>query len=192
MAWLFDCSKSVVAECSTGPAKRFIVTQMTRIHSIRKRSVGIHRWSNIRGFSMIEIIMSLLVGSILTAIAIPQIASVLNQYKLQGAVASSTWAIQSTRYQALMAGYPYQVVFSASAETYQIQDLPPGAGSYVNVGTSVPLSGAKVVLNQNTTLQFKPNGSVTATTGSLNFTLTFSGSTKTITVSNYGNINVTP
>jgi type II secretory pathway pseudopilin PulG len=165
---------------------------MTRIHSHRKRNVGIHRWGNALGFSMIEIILSLLVGSILTAIAIPQIASVLNRYKLQGAVASSTWAIQSTRYQALMAGYPYQVVFTASTGKYQIQDLPPGAASYANVGTAVPLSGAKVVLNQNTTLQFKPNGAVTATAGSLNFTLTFSGSTKTITVSNYGNINVTP
>src|SRR5581483_1738491 len=165
---------------------------MTRVHSDHNSNAGILPRRTVRGFSMIEIIMSLLVGSILTAIAIPQIGTLLNQYKLQGAVASSTWAIQSTRYQALMAGYPYQVVFTASTGKYQIQDLPPGAASYANVGTAVPLSGANVVLNRNTTLQFKPNGSVTATAGSLNFTLTFSGSTKTITVSNYGNINVTP
>jgi hypothetical protein len=47
-----------------------------------------------------------------------------------------------------------------------------------------------VTMNQDTTLQFKPNGSVSATTGALTFQLTYQGMTKTITVSTYGNISV--
>jgi prepilin-type N-terminal cleavage/methylation domain-containing protein len=145
-----------------------------------------------RGFTVVELIMGLMVASILTAIAIPQVNSIMNQYRLQSAVASSTWAIQSTRYQALMAGYPYQVLFTKSTGAYQIQNLPAGATSYANVGTVVPLSGSAVTLNQDTTFLFKPNGSVTTTTGALIFTVSYHGATKTITVSNYGNISVTP
>jgi Tfp pilus assembly protein FimT len=139
---------------------------------------------------MVELIMALLIGSILTAIAIPQGKAVINNYRLQGAVASCTWAIQSTRYQALEQGYPYQVVFTASSKSYQIQNLPTGAVTYANVGSAVPISGETVTLSQDTTLQFKPNGSVTATTGALNFQIIYQGVTKTVTVSNYGNIKI--
>jgi len=141
---------------------------------------------------MIEVLFVLLISIILAAIAIPGVGSVVNYYHLQGAVASATWAVQSTRYQALMAGYPYQVVFSKANSNYQIQDLPTGAGSYANVGGTVPLSGQVISLNQDTTLRFSPNGSVSAPTGALTFTITYNGTTKTITVSTYGNVKVTP
>ena len=144
------------------------------------------------GYTLVELLVGLVVGTILTAMAVPFVTSIQNQYRLQGAVSSATWAIQSTRYQSLMAGYPYQVVLMRSTDTYQIQNLPPGAATYANVGTAVPISGSSVSLNQDTTLQFQPNGTITATTGALNFTLTYNGNTKSITVSNYGNISVTP
>jgi len=143
-----------------------------------------------RGFSFIETVMVILIVSILFAMAIPQGRSMIYNYRLQGAVAACTWAIQSTRYQALEQGYPYQVAFSSSAGTYQVQNEQPPATSYSNVGSAVPISGVTVTMNQDTTLQFKPNGSVTATTGSLSFTLTYQGKTKTITVSNYGHVTV--
>jgi len=144
-----------------------------------------------RGYSLIEVIFAVVIILILAAFAVPQMGAVIFQYRLQGAVASATWAVQSTRYQALMAGFPYQVVFTKATNNYQIQDLPPGAGAYANVGTAVPLSGTTIVLNQDTTFRFLPNGSVSAPTGALNnFTITYHGSTKTITVSTYGNVKV--
>lgn len=148
------------------------------------------RRKRISGYTTLELIMVLLVGSVLTAMAIPQAKSTVNNYRLQGAVASCTWAVQSTRFQALEQGYPYRVVFSASGGTYQIQNLPTGATTYANVGSAVPISGVTVTLNQDTTLQFKPNGSVSATTGALTFQLSYQGLTKTVTVSTYGNITV--
>jgi prepilin-type N-terminal cleavage/methylation domain-containing protein len=166
------------------------MTQAQQDRDSRKSTARVPQRS--RGFTMIEILMVLTIGIILAAMAVPMVGSVLSNYRLGGAVSSATWAVQSTRYQALMAGYPYQVVFSSSAGTYQIQNLPTGAVSFANVGTAVPLSGSAVTLNQDTTLKFLPNGSVAATTGSLTFSLTFKNSTETITVSTYGNVKVTP
>lgn len=142
-----------------------------------------------RGYTMIEVVIVLAVGSILTAMAIPQIQSGLYNYRLNSAVAMAKWAIQSTRFQALMKGYPYQVVFNAANVNYQIQNLPSGS-TYVNVGSTVPLAAWPMTFNQNTTINFKPNGMVTATVGSNVFTITYQGTTKTITVSNYGNVSV--
>jgi Tfp pilus assembly protein FimT len=142
------------------------------------------------GFTTVELIVAMLIGAVLTAIAVPQVLSMVSGYRLQGAVDTCTWAIQSTRYQSLEQGLPYRIVFSSAAGTYQIQNMPSGATTYSNVGTPIPLAGVPVALNQDTTVQFKPNGSVSATTGALTFQLTYQGVTKTITVSTYGNITL--
>lgn len=143
------------------------------------------------GYTTIEIVMAMLIVLILSAFAVPQVKSMVYDYRLQGAIASCTWAIQSTRYQALEQGYNYQVAFSSSGGSYQIQNEQPPATTYSNVGTAVPLSGSGITVSADTTLQFKPNGAVTATTGALNFTVGYKGTTKKIAVSTYGNVTVT-
>jgi prepilin-type N-terminal cleavage/methylation domain-containing protein len=145
---------------------------------------------NTRGFSLAELLMVVAVGTIMTIIAIPSVNSGLTNYRLRGAVSNSTWGIQTARYQALEEGYQFQVVFSQANANYQIQSKPTGTTTFSNVGTPVPLSGSPVTLNQDTTLLFKPNGSVSATTGALSFTITYNGKTGTVTVSNYGNVSV--
>ena len=142
-----------------------------------------------RGYTMIEIVMAMLVGIILSAMAVPQVKRVVYNYRLNSAVAMAKWAIQSTRFQALAKGYPYQVAFSSSSLNYQIQNLPSGT-TYANVGNTVPLSAWPMTFNQDTTINFKPNGSVSATVGSNVFTIAYQGVTATITVSNYGNVTV--
>jgi len=165
------------------------MTQAREYRESRQLGAGFVRKN--RGYSLVETIFVVLVILILAAFAVPQMGAVVFQYRLNGAVASATWAVQSTRYQALMAGYPYQVVFKKATNDYQIQDLPPGAGAYANVGSAVPISGSTIALNQDTTFRFLPNGSVSAPTGALNnFTITYHGSTKIITVSTYGNVKV--
>jgi len=94
---------------------------------------------------MIEIAMAMLIGLIVTAIAIPQIQYGLYNYRLNSAISMATWAIQSTRFQALSKGYPFQVVFTVSTMNYQIQDLPSGSSTYANVVNGVPLTGARRV-----------------------------------------------
>ena len=40
--------------------------------------------SNAKGFSMVELLLVVMMGLILTAISIPQVKSVMNRYRLQG------------------------------------------------------------------------------------------------------------
>jgi Tfp pilus assembly protein FimT len=146
-----------------------------------------------RGFSLIEVLVIVAIGTILTVISIPSISSGLRNYRLEGAISSVTWAVHSTRYQALMEGYPFQVVFSSAANTYQIQSSPTGvAGPYSNVGSATPFSAYPVTLSADTTLNFRPNGFVQATTGTLVFNVAYQGVCQKISVTNYGNVSISP
>src|SRR5580692_7685129 len=88
------------------------------------------------GFTMVELTMVLLIAGITAAIALPVVQTTVDKYQLKGAVSSATWAIQSTRFQALMLGYPYQVTFSGGTggvnPSYQIANKATGASSYTN------------------------------------------------------------
>src|SRR3981189_1580193 len=104
-----------------------------------------------RGLSLIEVLVIVAIGTILTVIAIPSISSGLRNYRLEGAISSVTWAVHSTRYQALMEGYPFQVILSSTANTYQIQSSPTGTGGpYSNLGTAVPFSAYPLMLSADT------------------------------------------
>jgi len=164
------------------------MTQAREYRESRQMSAGFAH-KNL-GFSLLELIMVLLIGSVLTAMAIPQVRSGIYNYRLNSAVAMSKWAIQSTRFQALQKGYPYQVVFSAANTNYKIQNLPAGAASYQDVPNSTtPLAAWPMTFSQDTTINFKPSGFVTATVGSNVFTITYQSRVATITVSNYGNVS---
>ena len=147
------------------------------------------RFGHARGYSLVELLFVVAIGIILMGIAIPQVKTQMYNYRLNSAVAMAKWAIQSTRFQALMKGYKYQVAFSAANNNYQIQNLPSGT-TYQNVGTTVPLSSWPMPVSQDTTINFQPNGRVTEPVGTNSFTITYHGTTKTITVSNYGNVTV--
>lgn len=156
------------------------------------------RKSMAAGFTAIELCMVVLISGVIAAFALPITKDVLNSYRLRSAISSVTWAIQSTRFQALMAGYPFQVTFTGDSNgnnpTYQIASKASGASSYSNVGSSVPVSGSPVNLTATTVVQFQPNGTVTVTSGGATVTtmqLSYSGNSNTITVSSYGNLTVT-
>ncbi|HEY2499320.1 MAG TPA: prepilin-type N-terminal cleavage/methylation domain-containing protein [Candidatus Angelobacter sp.] len=161
-----------------------------------------------RGFSLIELAFVVMIVLIMTAMAIPLVNNVTSYFRLRGAISSVTGAIQATRYQAIFQGCPYQLVFLAAANTYQIQNqcpaggpVGPAVGAFVNVCTPplvncpVPLSGSgiPVTLNADITLTFSPGGRVTSATAPMSMVLTYGGKPpETITVSTYGNINVNP
>src|SRR5437588_6507435 len=106
-------------------ARRFITSPL-------RRSSGPHR-----GFSVLELLVTLAVALILTAMAVPLLRSSMRDYQLRSAVSSVTGAIQATRYRALSAGYPFRLVLKA-AGTSQVQSEPPPAVTFSNAGNATP------------------------------------------------------
>jgi Tfp pilus assembly protein FimT len=132
----------------------------------------------------------------MVAMAVPMVKSVFQNYQLRSAVSYASGTIQSTRYQALQNGYPFQLVLTAAGSTMQIQNDKAIAGAWTNVGNAVPISGSgtPVTLGADTTMTFRPGGMVQSASadanGNTTITLTQAGRTATIVVSRYGNINV--
>jgi len=149
--------------------------------------------------TLIEVVIGISVASVLVGIAVPVVKSALAAYDLSAAVAAVSGSIQSTRYQAIATGCPYAITFSPATTNYQISDealsgTPPTcAAAFSNLGNAIPWSNSgDISISAATTLQFSPNGSVTATTGSLAFSLTNGHQTESITVSGVGNVSVSP
>jgi prepilin-type N-terminal cleavage/methylation domain-containing protein len=149
-----------------------------------------------KGFTLIEMLIVVTIVSTLSTIAIPQLMTAVKSYRLASAVAAATGAIQSTRYLAIMHGYPYQLTFNANSGTYQVASEPPGATTFVPVppGTPTPIAGNKEEsINQTTVMQFNSNGTMTSgPAGNAAFTISNGVTTKQITVSGVGYVSVTP
>jgi type II secretory pathway pseudopilin PulG len=145
---------------------------------------------NAAGFTMVELLLVLVVGMIITAMALPTFTGAIATYELNGAVESAESAIQGTRYQAIMHGYQYEVTLDPTHNTFQVLSEIPPATSFSDVGSAVPLSGVPITVSAATTLLEKPNGSVSAAVGAMSFSISYKGTTKTLTVSNYGSVSV--
>lgn len=163
-----------------------------------------------QGFTLVELVVTMAIMLIVTAISVPLVQSVSSTFKLRGAVNAVTSSLQSTRYQAIFQGCPYQLVFTAATGSYQLQGQPYSAATGTcaaavanvcnpgMVACPVPLwgSGTRVTLNADITLLFNPGGKVASPQfpgGGITMILTYGGlPPETITVSNYGNVNVTP
>jgi prepilin-type N-terminal cleavage/methylation domain-containing protein len=184
--------------------RRQVLPDEVRQHEVRQernQPCG-QRGQQARGFSLLELIFVIVIGLIMTVIAIPLVNNVTSYFRLRGAVSSVTGAIQSTRYQAIFQGCPYQVVFTAATQSYQIQNQCPVGGAFANVcvpatlaACPVPVSGSgtPVTLNADITLTFSPGGKVSSATSPMQMVITYGGKPpETITVSSYGSINVTP
>ena len=114
-------------------------------------------------------------------------------------IAAFTGAIQSTRYQAIYHGCPYQLAFSSAAMTYTVASQVPAVGNTSCLAAmgvpsaAIPLPGRGVKLTGDLTLLFHPSGQVQATVGTLAPVLTYSGQpNETIAISAFGRTYVTP
>jgi len=155
-----------------------------------------------RGFTLLELVFVILIVLVMTAMAAPLVNNTVSFFRLRGAVSSVTGAIQSTRYQAIFQGCPYQIVFTAATSTYQVQSQCPAGGPFVNFCSPATLavcpkpisgSGTPITLNADITMTFSPGGKITSATAPMVMVLTYGGKPpENITVSSYGSINVTP
>jgi prepilin-type N-terminal cleavage/methylation domain-containing protein len=154
-----------------------------------------------QGFTLIELLFVIVIVMIMTAMAVPLVNNTVSYFRLRGSIASVTGAIQSTRYQAIFQGCPYQIVFTAATNSYQVQNSCPSTGTFTDVcpaalpACPLPISGSgvPVTLNADITMTFSPGGKITSATAPMVMVITYGGKPpETITVSSYGSINVTP
>jgi Tfp pilus assembly protein FimT len=155
------------------------------------------------GFSVLELLLIVSVILILSGMAIPAGRSAMKTYQLDAAADSAYGSIQAARYQAIMHGYLYQVDINTNNNQIQVSSEVPPAVTFSSVGSALPISGSQVTMGVGTAsaglaghliLQFKANGSVSVTSGQsmpANLTIAYNGTTKHLTVSNYGAISTT-
>lgn len=164
---------------------------------------SIHANSATGGFSILELLLVVSVVLVMTGMAIPAARSAMKSYQLDAAADSVSGAIQGARYQAIMHGYLYQLDFNSTTNQFQLSNEVPPAATFSTVGSAVPISGSQVTLGVGTAssgsaghliFQFKPNGSISITSGQSApgvLTIAYNGTTKHLTVSNYGSISTT-
>jgi prepilin-type N-terminal cleavage/methylation domain-containing protein len=148
--------------------------------------------SLVPGFTMVELLITLVIAATLTAIALPMVISSVARYQRNSAVSAVTGAIRAARYSAIYQGNSFRLTFNHATSSYQLSSAPTNTTVFANVGQRVPLSGS---LASDTTLEFHPSGLVKPVPAATPMTivLTSNGVAETITVtSSYGDISVAP
>jgi prepilin-type N-terminal cleavage/methylation domain-containing protein len=161
---------------------------------LREGAPNVKRHSN-SGFSLIEILIVIAIALVLAGIAIPAFSTAMNNYRITAAVSATTGAIQSTRFQAIMHGCEYQLVFTPSTMSYQIFSAAGAIGATACLSTPVLVTPAQ----GSATTPIPSVGPITATglvsctsaTSSVAGCTAMPSTTTTITYSFYANGTVT-
>ncbi|MGH9717464.1 MAG: pilus assembly FimT family protein [Candidatus Acidiferrales bacterium] len=152
-----------------------------------------------RGFTLLELLFVIAVGTILTAVAIPIMNTALNNMHVNSVVDAITGAVSKTRYQSIMTSQPYTMTITAPANTYVATNVGTGVATTT---VPIPLPSQTVQINSGTTATytytFCPNGTVYGAGGVCPgaglppvLTVSLQGRQVNINVSSVGNVSTT-
>ena len=140
-----------------------------------------------RGFTLIEILISIVILSSLFAIALPIWSSLIPGYQLNSAARQMAVEFHSARNRAMAQYRRFRLVFN-SATTYSVErETTPGAADYTLFSGPKTLPSAVTATFNNTPIfqtrgDASPAGTVTLTNST--------GASKVITVSSTGKVDI--
>ena len=155
--------------------------RLARLQAAEASSMTTYRKSQSQGFTVIEMLTSILVGSILMAVAIPAFFAVLPGLKLGFAARQVATELNQLRMKAIAQNIPYQMAFSTN--TYVLQKC---AGLCTDDSGNITLPDG-ISLTASTSPQFQTRGTAVAAT---TITLSNGSSQKWVCVRTVGRINV--
>lgn len=151
---------------------------------------------NSQGFTIIELLIVLVVGAILTALAVPMLTTAMTNMRINSMAAAISGAVSKTRYRAIMASQIYVLDVHTPANTYIAINQNTG-----QTDRAVPLPSSAIAINggTNATYEFTlcPNGMVYGAGGSCAsagntappaLSVTYQGRQINISVSSVGNV----
>ncbi len=150
-----------------------------------------------QGFSLPEILIVLLIGTILTAIAIPIMNVAMASMRMSSTVSAITAAISQTRHRAIMNSQAYTLVLTTPGNIYVVTNVATNLADL-----AVPLPSQAVAINggANATYTFTlcPNGTVYGAGGTCPnnngppaLIATYQGRQSNINVSSVGSVTTT-
>jgi prepilin-type N-terminal cleavage/methylation domain-containing protein len=150
--------------------------------------------NNSRGFTVAELLIVLLVGTVLTAIAIPVMSSAMAIMRLNSTVSAITAAISQTHYRAIMNSQLYTLVLTTPNNTYVVTNVTTNTAD-----APMPLPNQAIALNGGASATYTftlcPNGTVYGAGGTCPgnnlppaLTATYQGRQTNINVSSVGNV----
>ena len=144
------------------------------------------------GLSLVELVITVAIGLVLTAIAVPSMNNAIAGMRLNSAVSDIAGAVAKTRYRAIMTSQTYTLALTAPADTYLVTNTVTRIPD-----TLIPLANQSVVINSgaNATYTFTlfPNGTVYGAGGAAPpaLALSYKGRQTNIAVSSVGNVTTT-
>lgn len=138
-----------------------------------------------KGFTMIELIVTLAVLAILIGIAIPSYNSLMPRYRLNGAARQVATDLMKARMQAVKLSTNVTVTFNGTTDSYTISNTSSGGSYSETFNIKTHYSG--VELSSTGTPEFHPRGTLT-NANPVTVTLTNSSGSKQVEVNIAGRV----
>lgn len=154
--------------------------------------------SNAAGFTLLEMVIVVAIGVVLTALAIPVISTTWANMRINAAVGQFSGAIASARYRAIKDSQPYTFVLTTPANTYvETNTVTLTADAAIALPSYVTITGTG---GSPFTYTLCPNGIIYGAGGVCNpppattpttLSFTYQGRQINLAVSGVGNVTTT-
>ena len=202
------------SQAANHSGRMVLLRRFSAFHSPTSAPQKTHPTRRSQGFTLIELLAVVGIISILAAMSLPSISQAVTNMHLSSSANTLSAVVQSTRYSAISSGCPFELVITASNNSYQILQeqiltpvtLPPtppycdtsGYTPYYLSPLPVVFAKADIAIDANKTLVFNPSGVISVPGDTTNTPASFSilvsvasgTASKTVSITGVGHVTV--